>query len=191
MTTQAVRTDRSAAHRKRAFGFTLLELLTALTVAGIVLATGVPSYQAMVRNNRASANANALVAALSTARSEAVRRSDRVSLCRSSDGEECGDSWEDGWIVFVDGAASDAADPVVGQVLGIWTAPAGEASIATMSGGVAEDIEWIRFLPRGDTRTTELLPITYRIEIDNCTGDVARNIEINTVGRTSVARDTC
>jgi type IV fimbrial biogenesis protein FimT len=191
MDKHVARNHRPAGRRRRIAGFTLLELLTALTVAGIVLAVGVPSYQNIVRNNRAAANANELVAALTIARSEAVRRGDRVSICRSTDGATCGADWADGWIVFVDGAATDTAAPVVTQVIGTWTAPTGAASIVTQSGGVAANVPWIRFLSRGDTRTTQPLPITYRLEIDNCVGDVARNIEINTIGRTRVERDDC
>jgi type IV fimbrial biogenesis protein FimT len=181
---------RSPAHRNAA-GFTLLELMTTLAVAGIMLAVGVPSYQAVVRNNRAATNANELVSALTIARSEAIRRGDRVSLCRSDDGASCGGTWEDGWIVFLDGAANDTAAPVVSQVLGTWPAPSGEASVITRSNGSDVDVTWVRFLSRGDTRTTEPLPLTYNIQIDDCTGDVARDIEINAVGRASVTKVAC
>jgi len=138
--------------RGRAAGFTLLELMTALLVVAIVLSAGVPSYLSVVRNNRAATNANELVSALTIARSEAVRRSDRVSICRSADGAACGGTWQDGWIVFVDGAANDTATPVVSQVLGTWPAPAGEASVVTRSHGVDVSVAGVRFLPRGDTR---------------------------------------
>jgi type IV fimbrial biogenesis protein FimT len=186
----AARPIRSG-RRPRSAGFTLLELMTTLSVVGIVLAVGVPSYLSVVRNNRAATNANELVSALTIARSEAVRRGDRVSLCRSNDGASCGGTWTDGWIVFVDGAANDTAAPVVSQVLQTWPAPDGEASVVTRSNGSDVDVTWVRFLPRGDTRTTEPLPLIYNIQIDNCTGNVARNIEINAVGRTSVTKVAC
>jgi type IV fimbrial biogenesis protein FimT len=181
----------SRGSRRLAAGFTLLELMTTLAVAGIVLAVGVPSYLSVVRNNRAATNANELVSALTIARSEAIRRGDRVSLCRSDDGASCGGTWEDGWIVFVDGAATDTAAPIVSQVLNTWPAPTGAASIVTRSNGGDVDVTWVRFLPRGDTRTTEPLPLTYNIQIDDCTGNVARDIEVNAVGRASVTRVAC
>jgi type IV fimbrial biogenesis protein FimT len=163
--------------------------MTTLLVVSIVLSAGVPSYLSVVRNNRAATNANSLVAALTTARSEAVRRSDRVSICSSADpnaiNPTCGGTWEDGWIVFVDGAASDTANPpVVSEVLGAWPAPVGEAAVNV-------NVTWIRFLPRGDSRTTQPFPITYNMEIADCTGNVARNVEINAVGRTAVTRVGC
>jgi type IV fimbrial biogenesis protein FimT len=180
--------------RRVAAGFTLLELMTTLLVVSIVLSAGVPSYLSIVRNNRAATNANELVSALTIARSEAVRRSERVSICRSNDGATCSGSWEDGWIVFLDDAATDTATPVdpdASQLIGVWPAPVGEASVVTRSGGGTIDLGWIRFLPRGDTRSDENFPITYSMEIADCTGNVAREIEINAVGRASVTRAAC
>lgn len=165
--------------------------MTTLLVVTVVLSAGVPSYLSIVRNNRAATNANALVAALTAARSEAVRRGDRVSICRSNNGTSCAGTWDDGWIVFVDGAANDTAVPVVSQVLGAWPAPEGDATVVTRSGGADVDITWVRFLPRGDTRTTQPFPITYNMEIEACTGNVARDIEVNAVGRASVTRVAC
>jgi type IV fimbrial biogenesis protein FimT len=165
-------------------------MITLLVVA-VVLSAGVPSYLSIVRNNRAATNANALVGALTTARGEAVRRGARVSICRSDDAATCGGTWQDGWIVFVDSAANDTAAPVVSQVLGAWPAPVGAATVVTRSGGADEDIAWVRFLPRGDTRTTEAFPITYNMQIADCTGNVARDIEVNAVGRASVTRVPC
>jgi type IV fimbrial biogenesis protein FimT len=177
--------------QRRIAGFTLLELMTTLAVAGIVLAVGVPSYLNVVRNNRAATNANELVSAFTIARSEAVRRGDRVTLCRSNDAATCGGTWEDGWIVFLDGAATDTATPVVSKVLGTWPAPDGAATVVTRSGGTAVDVTWVRFLPRGDTRTTQPLPLIYNVQIDDCVGNVARDIEINAVGRASVTKVAC
>lgn len=165
--------------------------MTTLLVVSIVLSAGVPSYLSIVRNNRAATNANELVSALTIARSEAVRRSDRVSICRSSNGTSCGGTWEDGWIVFVDDAATDTATPVVSEVLGVWPAPVGEASVVTRSGGADVNLAWVRFLPRGDSRTTQAFPITFNMQIEDCTGEVARDVEINAVGRASVARVAC
>ena len=51
-------------------GFTLLELITTVTVASIVLAIAVPSFFNVSRNSRAAANANELVSALSIARNK-------------------------------------------------------------------------------------------------------------------------
>lgn len=100
-------------------GFTLIELIFTITIAAILLAVGVPSFQEMLSNNRAVAQANMFISSLNLARSEAVSRGLRVSLCPSTNQTSCtgGTNWANGWIVFVDTAASDIATPVVDSVL--------------------------------------------------------------------------
>src|SRR5690606_25670853 len=55
-------------------GFSLLELMVALTVLGILLGVGVPSFATLTQNNRVTTQTNELVSALNLARSEAIRR---------------------------------------------------------------------------------------------------------------------
>lgn len=93
-----------AASRHRCGGLTLVELITTLAVAVIILGVGVPGYRALIDGQRVNTRTNALVAHLQLARSEAVKRGDRVAMCPSPDGTSCADSfdWTDGWLVFVD-----------------------------------------------------------------------------------------
>lgn len=104
---------------KKEFGFTLIELIFTVAMVAILLTVGVPSFQEMLRSNRAVAQANMFMSTLNVARSEAVKRGVRVSLCSSSNQTNCtgGTNWASGWIVFVDTAATDTDDPVVGEVL--------------------------------------------------------------------------
>ena len=99
-------------------GFTLIELIVTVAIAAIVLTLGVPSFQEIINNNRLTAGANELVGALHLARSEAVKRNVRVTLCKSADGAVCTTSggYQQGWIVFVDPNSNgtvDAGEPVI------------------------------------------------------------------------------
>lgn len=102
-------------------GFTLLELLITLLIGGIVLGLGVPSMVDLVRNNRISAQANALLSSLAMARMEAIKRGVPVIACRSNTeagNPNCGSGsgWESGWAVFADAnrnGAFDAGEPVL------------------------------------------------------------------------------
>lgn len=182
------RSDHPNADRKRAGGFTLLELMTTLTVIGVLLTVGVPTFFDVVRNNRATANANELVNALSIARSEAIRRGVRIGVCRSSNGATCTGSWSDGWIVFRDTAVTDDANPpVVGEVLRAWPGPAGGAAVTTNPVNVG----WVRFLPRGDVRTHVALPVTFTIRAADCSGEQGRQVEVNAAGRATSQRVGC
>ena len=173
-------------------GFTLFELITALMVLGTVLALGVPIFIDLIRSNRAAANANELVSALSIARSEAVRRGARVTLCASDDGATCSGTWSDGWIVVADGAANDIAAPVVSDVLRAWSAPSGAPNVTTRrTNGNPVAATWVRFLPRGDVRTNGVVPLLFRIQPAMCSGEQGRDIELSAVGRTNVTRFSC
>ena len=180
----AASTRNGKATRRGSRGFTLLELMFTLTVAGILLGVGVPSFIDFVRSNRAAANINELSSAFAIARSEAIRRGVNVTVHRSSDGATFGADWADGWIVFVDTAASDTAAPGLGQVLQVWGEMQGDPAVTTVPGGVA----WVRFTPRGGARTSAGMPVTLTVELAGCSGEQLRTLELNTVGRATVAR---
>jgi type IV fimbrial biogenesis protein FimT len=91
-------------------GFTLVEVLLTLALILILAGLAVPSYQALVAKNRASAQVNQLISAINLARSEAVRRHQVITLCKSEDGKTCGGEWSQGWIIFVDQQVSGQVD---------------------------------------------------------------------------------
>ncbi|MDH5479346.1 MAG: GspH/FimT family pseudopilin [Nitrosomonas sp.] len=89
---------------KRNQGVTLVELMVAMAVLGILLAIGVPSFNQFTVNSRLTSYANSMLSNMSQARSEAIKRNNRVALCKSADGLVCnnGGDWDQGWIAFSD-----------------------------------------------------------------------------------------
>ena len=87
--------------RRCARGLTMIELMTALVVVGILFAIAVPSYRNASLGSRLSASANDLLASVQLARSEAIKRNIAVTLCASANGTTCAASggWEQGWVV--------------------------------------------------------------------------------------------
>ncbi len=94
-------------------GFTLIEMLTVITISTILVALAVPSFQSIIRSSRVSGGTNSLIAALDIARSEAIRRSTVVTVCRSTNADQpnancssgaangyAGTDWAAGWIAF-------------------------------------------------------------------------------------------
>jgi type IV fimbrial biogenesis protein FimT len=65
-------------------GFTLMELMFTIAVAGILLAVAVPSFQDMIANNRLVSQSTEIVAAMNFARSEAISKNATVRVCRSN-----------------------------------------------------------------------------------------------------------
>ena len=164
---------------KQQSGLTLLELMITLAVAGILLALAGPNFMSMVQNNRITAQVNDFVTAVTMARSEAIRRSALVTLCRSTDEQTCagsGSDWASGWIVIEGEPGS------YGEVLRVWSAPAGEPTMIAQGG---ESL--VTFVGNGGA--TDSLEIQYRIP--GCTGDQARDINLGRTGRTTITRQEC
>lgn len=85
-------------------GFTLVEVLAALSIASVLTSLAAPAFSTFVRLMSVSSAASGMVSDLQLARSEAIKRGRRVSLCKSADGQNCASSggWEQGWIIFED-----------------------------------------------------------------------------------------
>lgn len=93
----------------RTSGFTLLELMVAISVAAVLLTMGVPSFTSTIRQNCAVSGANALLGVLTLARSEALKRGGHVTVCKSGDGHACARgssvSWTQGFLIFAETGA--------------------------------------------------------------------------------------
>ena len=93
---------------KKNSGFTLLELLITVALISIVMAIAIPSMTTFTQNDRLTTNINTLIGHLAYARSEAVKRSQQVSICVSNDTATCtAGNWQDGWIVYIDADGSN------------------------------------------------------------------------------------
>lgn len=146
-----------ATQKKHMAGFTLIEIMVTLSIATILLSIAIPSFTKLIESNQITAGANELVSSLILARSEALKRSNNVSVCASANQISCsGSDFSEGWIVFVDcndvpngeidagtdcngdGDTSDAADndPVIrvhGPVTGLTMTKTGAASYQTFN----------------------------------------------------------
>lgn len=84
-------------------GFTLIELMTTLAVATILLSIAVPNMQEFKRNSRQTGGINQLLSGMRIARNTAITTNSRVTVCASSNGSACeAVAWNNGWIAFVD-----------------------------------------------------------------------------------------
>lgn len=78
---------------KRESGFTLVELMVAIGIFGILIAIALPNFSQMIVNQRVRSASSDIFATLLFARSEAIKRNASVSVVRS------GTIWEAGWSV--------------------------------------------------------------------------------------------
>ena len=101
-----------ARHRRGVAGVTLIELLVALTILSLLLTLAVPAYGRWMAEYRQRNQAQALAAALTLARSEAIKHGFRVNVCKSRDGRLCADDggWTPGWLMHTDDNANGQVD---------------------------------------------------------------------------------
>ena len=59
-------------------GFTLIELIVVIAVAGILVTAGVPSFSNLIKDSEIRSESNALMGALAYTRTESIRRGDTV-----------------------------------------------------------------------------------------------------------------
>jgi type IV fimbrial biogenesis protein FimT len=181
---------------KSTSGFTLLELIVAISIAGILMAMAVPSFKDMIRNTRLTTYANELVTSLNLARSEAVKRGVSVSVRKSSSVTGCTPTYWNtcGWNVFVDDGAGTASNKDNGvldageQIL--RTYPALPTSF-TLAGTSPNFVNFIRYQADGTSNTNGSFAVC-----DNSDGNnlpepyTSKLIIISQVGRIRMARDS-
>jgi len=86
-------------------GFTLTELVMVVVVIGLLAALAIPNMRLFIERNRLTSLTNDLLADISLARSEAIKRSTTVRICPFAAGPACAaatTNWATGWIIFLD-----------------------------------------------------------------------------------------
>jgi type IV fimbrial biogenesis protein FimT len=170
-------------------GFTLLELMAAITLLGILLGVGVPSFNAMIRNNRAAAGANDFLTALSITRSEAMKRGMPVTICAAdAAGTDCSgedtSEWVNGWLVFSDrGGDSGVIDTDEGDEV--------VQRFAALGGGLSLSTAEVGFLTFRADGALASAPVEFGLEHDHCTGENRRVIAIVPTGRANLSKEAC
>lgn len=149
-------------------GFTLIELMVVLAVAGILAGVVAPGFQEMIRNNRITADVNHFVAASHAARSEALKTGAPILLQRVA-----GD-WNNGWTV----------DETVSGGTNITTFNK-SSDIA-----ISSTFTNISYNSRGLATIAGIAPFTLQF-CDSRTGETGRQITISLTGRVSTDEFAC
>lgn len=169
-------------------GFTLIELIVTMVLAAIVLTLGIPSFQRIINDNRLATVVNEFVTALNLARSEAIKRGIRVTLCKSDNGTRCVSSggYEQGWIIFVDTNSNAIVDSDEFIIRVFSSLPAGTGM--TLSG----NLPVAQYVSYTSTGVTQSINGAFQAgTLTLCQSGNARQIVISSVGRIRTKEVTC
>jgi type IV fimbrial biogenesis protein FimT len=178
-------------------GFTLYELLVTMLIVGVVLSLGVPNLSEFTANSRLSSSANDLHASFQLARSAAARSKTNITICASANalavGANCGGTWDQGYIVFID---DDGDLNRAGATETVLRAHGEIATDVIMS--VANDATYFSYastgLGRGDVAgvpaMTQVVMCDDRGNIVGAGGNSAARLFVATpLGRATILRD--
>lgn len=167
----------------RSRGFSLVETLMVIVVAAILAGIAVPSFAALMRETRLTSVTNDLLSALYFARSEAVKRNRRVTLCTSIIQGECAENigWQYGWMVFED-RDGDGHRSGAEQILVV---SARQERAMTISGN-ASVRDYISYVPTGETRSRS--GALQMGVLTACDGGSAKRLVIAATGRPKIIR---
>lgn len=169
-------------------GFTLVELVITLTIAGILIAVAAPAMQTFILDQRLTTQANDFIADLSLSRSESIRRASNVVICKqggSVSSPSCSTSaaWEAGWVVFVD-ADSDGTLDSNETVLRIRQSLDGSNTLTATSG-----TNNLIFSSTGLTTLSSGAEVAMRL-CDSRGASKAVTVWVNFTGRARIDRST-
>jgi len=150
-------------------GFTLIELMITLVIATILITMGVPSFSAMIKNNRITAQTNQFIAAMNFARSEAIKRSATISVT-ATDSADATNEWGPGWSVM-NGAELLRVFPALDQ---------------STSFNSANGVATFNYLSSGRVSNADTLTMC-----DDRTAETGRQIDIAATGRVSTTTVAC
>lgn len=164
-------------------GVTLIELMTAAIVLAVLLGIGVPAFTNIIRANQIATQSNNLVAALTLARSEALKRGVRVSVCGAAAAAntcETTNNWSRGWILFEDDFGSAGVIDASDEILQVWPAPTNGVTFVPSAPAVT-------FARTGRAEFARSFTVTKT----GCSGDQQRSISVDLSGRVGLTRTSC
>ncbi len=165
--------------------------MVTLAILALLLAIGVPSMQGFLASRQAQAQADTFASALRYARSEALKRSQRVTMCLSGNPDDpqptcdaAGADWNTGWVVYVNfNNSTNPAPPNL--IVNVQQSMAGTAQITGRNGAAPPRVSF--------TFTGDGLSIgdNGSFEIKSHGGDQKSCVVLASTGRVRTEKNAC
>ncbi len=156
-------------------GFTLAELLVAMTISAMLLALAAPGFARQRGEAALRAASNQTLAALQLARRIALARGQSVTVCPSTDGVVCGFAGQE-WLLFANApGGADSRREAADELLQRWTLPRGVVVTGTRG--------YAAFQPRPGAAATVTFEFCHRAT------PTALAIVVSQTGRPRVSRE--
>ena len=122
---------------RRSLGFTLVELMVTVSIAAVLAALAVPSFQQLIASQRMRSASMDMVSDLVLARSEALKRGATVQVMPAGAG------WVGGWTVRLQNLSTLSERSTIGR--GILVSSTAASVSFDMNGRVVNDGSTVRF----------------------------------------------
>lgn len=172
-------TDITARHIT---GFTLMELMTTLVVAGIIASLAVPSFNSLIVGQQVRNASFDLTSSLFLTRDEAIKRNANVKIMATSN------NWKTGWQIF------DNNNNVV-QSQGTYANTAFTSNVTTSTGCATPCVVFNKAgridISSATTVTSDGKAPSFRLVGSSGTNNIVRCFTLDASGRVNTTEASC
>lgn len=163
--------------KRKETGITLVEMLAALVIAGILFAAAGPSIRGIFTSNRMATHLNQLSTAITFARSEAIKRVSPVAVGTTA-------GWAANWSIWVDNGANPGQyDAASETLLRNGTSTSSNITLVGTTTAIVYQPDGTIQVPSGGVLITPPADISFTL----CySGQTPRILTLTTTGRASV-----
>lgn len=169
-------------------GLTIVETLIVLAILFSVISIVLPGYSALSARYKLTSVTNHLLVSIAYARTEAIRRGVRVSICKSASRDtsnfvcQSTASWKDGWIIFVDRGVVGSVDGD-DEILRLFEYSASDIVVTT-----SNFTNYLSYMPTGRSKGANNLS---NGSINFCLNGAKWSVVLNITGRARLAKAAC